>query len=310
MARSASNRQGHKIMSSDRHSKASVPGTRLCLAFAAVLLASGCAEDGGSFDFKEMFKPKAKAETTAAVEGEATEVIERDVEAPEVFAAKEAGLWDGRPSLGGVWVAHPDVKEPERVIIRNSSNDQFVVGALFRRERDIPGPRLQLSSDAAQAIGVLAGSPVELDVVALRKEVVPQKQPEVVATAIDEPAAITETSLDPIAAAEAAIDASEPTAAAAPAVAPVVSTLPETLPKSNLSKPYLQIGIFSREANAERAAKQMRGAGLTSTVKTQQSSGKQIWRVLVGPASTSQERDSLLATIKSEGFTDAYPVTN
>ena len=43
-------------------------------------------------------------------------LVERDVEAPGVFQVTEAGLWDGRPSLGGVWVAHPDVTEPERVI--------------------------------------------------------------------------------------------------------------------------------------------------------------------------------------------------
>ncbi len=39
--------------------------------------------------------------------GDETRLIERDVEAPEVFQITENGLWDGRPSLGGVWVAHP-----------------------------------------------------------------------------------------------------------------------------------------------------------------------------------------------------------
>jgi hypothetical protein len=37
----------------------------------------------------------------------AAPLAERDVEAPEVFDVTDAGLWDGRPSLGGVWVAHP-----------------------------------------------------------------------------------------------------------------------------------------------------------------------------------------------------------
>jgi rare lipoprotein A len=45
---------------------------------------------------------------------------ERDVEAPEVFDVTDEGLWDGRPSLGGVWVAHPDATDPERVMIRNT----------------------------------------------------------------------------------------------------------------------------------------------------------------------------------------------
>jgi hypothetical protein len=45
----------------------------------------------------------------------AAPLAERDVEAPEVFDVTDAGLWDGRPSLGGVWVAHPDATDPERV---------------------------------------------------------------------------------------------------------------------------------------------------------------------------------------------------
>jgi rare lipoprotein A len=45
-----------------------------------------------------------------------------------------------------------------------------VTGALFRRERDNPGPTLQISSDAAEALGILAGQPTEIRVTALRKE--------------------------------------------------------------------------------------------------------------------------------------------
>ena len=91
-------------------------------------------------------------------------LIESYVESPEVFQVSEAGLWDGRPSLGGVWVAHPDAKIPERVIIRNSLNKKSVIGALFQREPGSAGPRLQVSSEAAKALGLLAGSPVNLTV--------------------------------------------------------------------------------------------------------------------------------------------------
>ena len=63
-----------------------------------------------------------------------TNLVERDVEAPDVVNISEAGLWDGRPSLGGIWVAHPDAKDPEKVIIRNPQNGKSVIGALFRRE--------------------------------------------------------------------------------------------------------------------------------------------------------------------------------
>ncbi|MEM8881870.1 MAG: SPOR domain-containing protein [Pseudomonadota bacterium] len=97
-----------------------------------------------------------------------------EVEAPEVFFAEETALWDGRPSLGGVWIAHPDVTDPERVLMTNAQSGDSVVGALFRRERDLPGPALMLSSDAAASLNVIAGEPTELVVVALRREEIPE----------------------------------------------------------------------------------------------------------------------------------------
>ncbi len=95
---------------------------------------------------------------------------ERDVEDPSIFSRRDQGLWDGRPSLGGVWVAHPDATTPERVIIRNTQNNQETIGALFRRERDNPGPAFQVSNEAANAISMLAGAPTMIEVVALRTE--------------------------------------------------------------------------------------------------------------------------------------------
>jgi len=240
----------------------------------------------------------------------ATRLVERDVEAPEVFQVSEPGLWDGRPSLGGVWAAHPDVSEPERVIIRNEANGNFVIGALFRKERDTPGPRLQISSDAAAALGVLAGAPTQLNVVALRREEVPDdaaaapaQDAPVNEDGLNAPAEVAETTLDPIAeSAAAALDA-----------APVAATPPAPEPRpasSSLDKPFIQIGIFSVEQNANNTATAMRQAGMVPTVLEQSASGKTFWRVVVGPAQSRAERGTLLAKIKDAGFTDAYAVTN
>ena len=277
------------------------------LAGIAVALA-GC-EDGQQFN---LFKKKDGAEATAEVPSRKGKVVERDVEAPEVFQVTEAGLWDGRPSLGGVWVAHPDVKEPERVIIRNAANDKFVVGALFRRERENPGPRLQVSSDAADALGMLAGQPMNLNVTALRREEVEEEPPmdDVAEAELSAPSEVEATQLDPIAGAAAAIDAAEskPVEAAAAATPPPA---PKPKPKaSSLDKPFIQIGIFSVEKNANNTATAMRQAGMIPTVKKQSINGKPFWRVLVGPANTSADRAALLKKIKASGFTDAYFVTN
>jgi hypothetical protein len=130
-----------------------------------------------------------------------------DVEAPEVFQVTDSALWDGRPSLGGIWVASPDAVDPERVVLFNPANGTSVQGALFRRERDNPGPSLQISSDAADALGILAGQPVEIRVTALRRAE-PEPEPE---EAQADAAGATE---------EAAPDAEVPDAEVADAEAP------------------------------------------------------------------------------------------
>lgn len=264
---------------------------------------------------------------TGGVFGGAARQAERDIESPEVFQATEAGLWDGRPSLGGVWVAHPDVTDPERVIIRNEQNGKYVIGALFRRERDTPGPRLQVSSDAAAAVGMLAGQPTNLNVVALRREEVPEdlpapeaalSVPQSTETSPSDPVPaapiVAETALDPVVAGAAA--AIETASLSAPDVPLAVQTGPVD-PKpaaakavARLAKPYVQIGIFSVEQNAKNTATAMRQDGMVPTIKKQSSNGKTFWRVVVGPATSKDEMDALLQKIKATGFSDAYAVSN
>ncbi|WP_338014566.1 SPOR domain-containing protein [Rhodophyticola sp. CCM32] len=226
-----------------------------------------------------------------------------------MFQVTDQGLWDGRPSLGGVWVAHPDATDPERVIIRDTGSDRFVIGALFRRERDNPGPALQISSDAAAALNIIAGQPTELNVTALRRAAEPEPLPdpasEEVAAASAAPETIEAQSLDPIAAASAAIDESE---AAAPASAPVPTVA--AAPASTLARPYIQIGIFSIEENANNTAQALRTAGMVPTIYDQSSSSRRFWRVVVGPSQSSAERQQLLETVRGLGFQDAYFVTN
>jgi cell division septation protein DedD len=269
---------------------------RLLGALALVLALAGC-EDGFQLPFGQGTGGGGSASSERSG---STRLVERDIEAPEVFQETDQGLWDGRPSLGGVWVAHPDATDPERVIIRNEANGRFVIGALFRRERDNPGPVLQVSSDAAAALNMVAGAPTELNVTALRREEV--SEPEI-APAADTaaPTGDIETStIDPISMAAAAIDEAE-AEAASPAPAPQTSSL---------DRPYIQIGIFSVEANANRTAQMMRDADLSPIVHEQSSSGRTFWRVVIGPAQTTAERNRMRETVRGLGFTDAYFVTN
>ncbi len=300
----------------------------------------------------------------------------KDVERPDIFSATELALWDGRPSLGGVWVAHPDVADPERVLIRNTTNGQTISGALFRRERANPGPRIQLSSDAASALSILAGQPTELSLVAVRQETIEipgAAAPETVnengeveptdtpadtgenasADAIVAGAAVTAAGRaadgsakpakrpfwqrfrqgltknpepGPIVAAEAmtvdtANDASvpevetdtlDPLVGAAAAIDTAEATeAPEPQPAPNLLKnPYVQIGLFSVAANADAAAVTLRQAGIVPEIQEQSNENGAFWRVLVGPLTSADDQEALLAQVKSLGYRDAYLTPN
>jgi rare lipoprotein A len=73
-------------------------------------------------------------------------------------------------------------------------------------------------------------------------------------------------------------------------------------------KAYLQIGIFSVEDNANRAAKALKAKGIESSVVKEESQGKTFWRVLVGPTDAAT-RAATLAKVKTLGFADAYLVS-
>lgn len=283
---------------------------KVAIALGGAFLVTACDDT----KLPGFLKNSKNGTVNTAAKASSARTTERDVEAPDVFQVKEKGLWDGRPSLGGVWVAHPTIDDPERVVILNTANNKSVVGAIFRRERDVPGPRLQVSSDAAAELGLLAGAPVELRVTALRKEKVVEEPEVAEKPALENPEAIAQTSLDdPIAAAEAALDRAEGAAkrpVAKPAATPAANQPAKAATKSTLSKPFVQIGMFALEKNANDTAQSLRGSGLETMVKPGKSNGKDLWRVLAGPAATRAERAALLKQIKKLGFADAYFVKN
>ncbi|NEX45301.1 SPOR domain-containing protein [Pseudotabrizicola algicola] len=245
-----------------------------------------------------------------------TRLVDRDVEAPEVFQTRDKALWDGRPSLGGVWVASPDAKDPERVIIRNIANGKFVIGALFRREIENPGPKLQISSDAAAALGILAGAPADVSVIALRREE-EAVAPDATKPILDSSETVQTQSLDPVAGAAAALDRVDAKPVSPTPVAPVVSSgaapaSPAAASASAAPKPAapapaatdtgrtIQVGIFSVEANATRAVETLKRGGVAASVRREESQGKALWSV------TTRGEASQLTKVKGLGFPDAY----
>jgi rare lipoprotein A len=194
--------------------------------------------------------------------------VGQEIEAPEVFQATESALWDGRPSLGGTWVASPDAVDPERVVMFNPATGKSVTGALFRRERENPGPRLQLSSDAAEALGVLAGQPTEIRVVALRKQEAPEQVvAEVPVTPEAEPADAEVAETDDAAAAAtaaaaaAALDAADAGSEVDPTVSPAEDGLADGTVAAEETEPAPLTWKERRaKAKAEREAKKAAAA--------------------------------------------------
>lgn len=250
-------------------------------------LADGTAEGATGVEVAENGAEEAVA-TARSVR-----LVDRDVEAPDDFQTTDKALWDGRPSLGGVWVAATNVSDPMRVIIRNPANGKFVIGALFRREADNPGPKLQISSDAADALGLVAGEPATINVTALRREEVPATTPDATRPLLD----TTETvapEADVAAAATSAIEAVEASPAAQPAAPAAEPAAPAVSGKS------IQIGIFLDEDNAKRAVATLAKAGISATVRKETSLGKPLWSVIAAGDKAT------LAKIKQAGFADAY----
>ncbi len=228
-----------------------------------------------------------------------------DIEAPETFQISETGLWDGRPSLGGVWVAHPGVAEPERVRIVNPGTGRDVIGALFRRERDLPGPALQVSSDAAEALGMLAGAPAELRVTALRRQDPPSPTPDSAeaATTPDPDAAAGPLPDQPAAGRVAEASAAILAGATLPPDEDIEAAPPDAA--SALNYPFVQVSAGTDRAAADAEVRSLMERGLPARLAEGASGG---WRILLGPATTESEQSALRARAVAAGYPDAYLV--
>ena len=205
------------------------------------------------------------------------EFKENDVEAPEIFNAEGLAYWDGQSSLGGVWITHPKVDQATRVLIKDKYGGKSVIGAIFNRSGDNNEKTMLLSSEAAASLGVEANENRIITVTALR-------------------------ALKTVESIKNKSDAKD-------AEMKVVSVQNSGSENIALTKPYIQVGIFSIEQNARNTAEVMNQLNIQPTVKEQTSRNKTFWRVIVGPAVDMNERSTLLQKVKAVGFGDAYAVS-
>ena len=191
-------------------------------------------------------------------------------EKPEILDLSASVIWDGEQTLGGNWISHPDVDSPERVLIKNISNGKSIVGAIFQQTKKMKTGPAVISSDAAKALNIAQNDQTKVQIIAVRAA---------------ERTSITPTIAEPKKSDSASIE-------------------------TKLSKPFIQVGIFGVENNANKTKDQMLQLDLPVNILDFQIKGKPYWRVVAGPASSSDSRRSMLKTIKSAGFTDAYFISN
>ena len=191
-------------------------------------------------------------------------------EKPEILDISSSVIWDGDQTLGGNWISHPDVASPERVLIKNISNGKSIVGAVFQQTKKTKIGYALISSDAAKALDIVQNEKTKVQIVAVRA---PESS--------DPPRVISESKK------------------ANSAPLEIIA-----------SKPFIQVGIFGVQNNAKKTKDQMLNLNLPVNILDFQIKEKPYWRVVVGPASTSDSRKNMLKAIKSAGFTDAYYVSN
>ena len=191
-------------------------------------------------------------------------------EKPEILDISASVIWDGNQTLGGNWISHPGVASPEKVLIKNIANGKSIVGAVFQQTKKTKTGSALISSDAAKALNIAQNEKTKVQIVAVRA---PESS--------DPPRVISESKK------------------ANNAPLEIIA-----------SKPFIQVGIFGVQNNAKKTKDQMLNLNLPVNILDFQIKEKPYWRVVVGPASTSDSRKNMLKAIKSAGFTDAYYVSN
>ena len=191
-------------------------------------------------------------------------------EKPKILDIAATVIWDGSQTLGGNWVSHPNIKSPQRVLIKNTTNGKSVVGAVFQQTKNFNKGLAAISSDAAKALSISKNKETEIHIVAV--------------TEIES----TEAVLKTIKASRAEITAKE----------------------IKIAKSFIQVGIFGVQDNATKTRDRLSQLDLPINTFEFEIKGKSYWRVVAGPASTSQSKQNMLTKIQSAGFTDAYFVKN
>jgi len=209
---------------------------------------------------------------------------------PSAFHAADLAQWDGVRTLPGIWIAHPMAETARRVRLTNGETGAQVDAAMFRRDPNLSGPRIIVSSEAAERLGLMPGhaTPVTIEGLAYR----------------------VDTEAAAVVAGAAAESVPTPAEVLAEAIAaePVASApAPDGAGDITDGRHFIQAGVFGQPENAARLVEKLRAADLPASELPLTLGERQLTRVLVGPYRTIAERDSALETVRKLGPADATP---
>jgi hypothetical protein len=89
---------------------------------------------------------------------------------PGAFHATDIALWDGARTLPGIWISHPMAQTARRVRVTNGETGSQIDAAMFRRDPTLSGPRIVISSEAAEQLDLAPGhgTPITIEGLAYR----------------------------------------------------------------------------------------------------------------------------------------------
>ncbi|MEO0343595.1 MAG: SPOR domain-containing protein [Pseudomonadota bacterium] len=249
-----------------------------------------------------------------------TRILRGEVERPDIFNQEGAAIWDGRPALGGQWVASTQTRDLERVRVTNLENGEVIEAALFKIEPGTPGPGLILSSDAAQALEIVPGTPTQIKIVALREAERVQSAPiETEATSgsttnADPTGAQSNDNADS-ATSNAPLNTAIPTPRGpSPEVArrntagtsALEEAVVEPAATQQTADPVLEIAAFKTEAEADTALSQLKVAGLNAQKTQKRGLLNTRWVIFAGPFDTPEELIAARKAATEAGFDEAF----
>jgi rare lipoprotein A len=230
------------------------------------------------------------------------------------FAERGIASWYGNPfhgrktSSGELYdmyrmtAAHKQLPLPTYVQVRNLDNGRTATVKVNDRGPFKDNRVIDLSYAAALKLGVVAKGTafVEIRAVDANGEV-SSAPPRPTPTPAPAPAAVSKPAPAIIAGAPAPLKP----ARAPPGVAP------SPAPAANQSGMYLQVGAYAERRNAEKVSEQVAHVVTTGVeIREIKSNNKVFYRVQIGPLTSTEVADQVVAALEKLGITQHYFITN